>query len=94
MAFKALSSLPKVFDARNVFEWQLSQRYYSVLPYWAAEITAYLPLLLVDVTVFASISYWMIGLNDDDGGSRYRSVQYTPFSCVFFVICTLEKILS
>ena len=60
-----------MFQGRRVFQIQRSKRYFSTLPFWAAGIVNYVPSLTMDVALFATVAYWLVGLSDEDNGGRF-----------------------
>ena len=62
-AFQALANFPTIFAMRPVFYYQRKNNYYRAIPIQLADFIVGLPATVIESIVFATICYWLIGLN-------------------------------
>jgi len=74
-----LPAISKFIEERLVYTREHASGYYSTLPYWISNFLCELPILLVTVLIYGSISYWMVGFEPGIG-------PFTFFLAVVFVV--------
>jgi len=67
IAFGSLAYLPAFFKEKRVYYYQRRARYYRVLPYYLASVIVDIPIQLLEVVLFGTITYWLAAMDNDAG---------------------------
>ena len=92
-AFQALSSLPTVFNTRPLFYYQTRNNYYHAIPIQIADFFVSLPVTIIESVVFATICYWMIGLNPLFIRYFYLVIMVLSLEVLFSIITKISGFL-
>ena len=81
ISFNAIQNVILIFpDERPVFLREVNNNMYSVSPYFWAKIISELPFSILTPTIFGSIVYYAIGLNDE-------SIEYFGIFILILILC-------
>lgn len=81
IAFNAIQNVILIFpDERPVFLREVNNNMYSVSPYFWAKIISELPFSILTPTIFGSIVYYAIGLND-------MKIEYFGIFILILILC-------
>lgn len=72
-ALASMAMLPIIFDQRDVFYKHSKAMFFPTSAFVISQTLVLFPVQIVEAIVFSTITYWSVGMSEDDGGGRFIS---------------------
>ncbi|CAM9211888.1 unnamed protein product [Ectocarpus fasciculatus] len=79
-ALASMAMLPIIFEQRNIFYKHSKAMFFPTSAFVISQTLVFLPVQILEAVIFSIITYWSVGLSDDDNGGRF----------LVFILCVLS----